>query len=121
MTQQTEPTADQALRERITTTLSAAGAFCGNCGFQPGDRGCPDCERCWADYAAALLPLFAEEVRAGADEIDADNDCSCSPRYTCPLCRATDRLRARADAIHPAANPAPAGPVAAADLPGVAS
>ncbi|MFH9236112.1 hypothetical protein [Streptomyces globisporus] len=34
--------------------LSDAGAFCGVCGFQPGDRGCPDCERCWAAYTKAL-------------------------------------------------------------------
>ncbi|WP_405769170.1 hypothetical protein OG539_32545 [Actinacidiphila glaucinigra] len=34
--------------------LSDAGAFCGQCGFEPGDRGCPDCERVWANYVAVL-------------------------------------------------------------------
>lgn len=52
--------------------------------------------------ADALLPLVTAEranaLREGADLIDADNDCRCDQGYTCPLCRATDRLRARADA-----------------------
>lgn len=47
------------LSELVADALSKAGAFCGACGFEPGDRGCPDCERCWASYADALLPLFA--------------------------------------------------------------
>lgn len=34
--------------------LSDAGAVCGTCGDQPGDRICPDCERCYRDYVTAL-------------------------------------------------------------------
>ncbi|MGW6288281.1 hypothetical protein [Streptomyces sp. NPDC055107] len=43
-----------AADETAIQALSVAGAFCGVCGFQPGDRGCPDCERCWAGYVKAL-------------------------------------------------------------------
>lgn len=34
--------------------LSNAGAQCGNCGDEPGDRNCPDCERCRERYVDAL-------------------------------------------------------------------
>lgn len=52
--------AEFELRNQIATALSDAGAFCGECGFEPGDRGkCTDCERCWSGYADALMPLFA--------------------------------------------------------------
>ena len=34
--------------------LSNQGAQCGQCGDQPGDRICPDCERCRGWYVAAL-------------------------------------------------------------------
>jgi hypothetical protein len=34
--------------------LSNEGAQCGVCGDQPGDRICPDCERCRRWYVAAL-------------------------------------------------------------------
>jgi hypothetical protein len=34
--------------------LSEQGAQCGDCGDQPGDRICPDCERCRRWYVAAL-------------------------------------------------------------------
>lgn len=55
-----------SLRDRIAAALSNAGAFCGNCGFEPGDRGkCADCERCWSSYADAVLPLLADERDAG--------------------------------------------------------
>lgn len=40
--------------EKAIQALSDAGAFCGVCGFQPGDRGCPDCEGCWRNYVDAL-------------------------------------------------------------------
>lgn len=40
--------------ERAIQALSNAGAFCGDCGFEPGDRGCPDCERSWASYVKEL-------------------------------------------------------------------
>ncbi|MGW5352223.1 hypothetical protein ACWERV_17140 [Streptomyces sp. NPDC004031] len=89
------------LRQRIAAALSAAGAFCGECGFAPGDRGCPDCERCWASYADALLPLVIEvraaELREVADLVAANVTCSC------PVCRArrdtAAMIRARADRI----------------------
>jgi hypothetical protein len=60
---------DSTLRGRIAAALSGAGAFCGQCGFEPGDRGCPDCERCWDAYADALLPLLtAERETVGREE-----------------------------------------------------
>ncbi|WP_331756749.1 hypothetical protein [Streptomyces decoyicus] len=34
--------------------LSDAGAQCGSCGDEPGDRTCPDCERCYQSYVDAL-------------------------------------------------------------------
>lgn len=34
--------------------LSNEGAQCGDCGDEPGDRICPDCERHRARYVAAL-------------------------------------------------------------------
>jgi hypothetical protein len=34
--------------------LSDQGAQCGACGDEPGDRHCPDCERCRRWYVAAL-------------------------------------------------------------------
>ncbi|MEU5322924.1 hypothetical protein AB0G67_40170 [Streptomyces sp. NPDC021056] len=34
--------------------LSEAGAMCGDCGDEPGDRKCPNCERCLRWYVAAL-------------------------------------------------------------------
>lgn len=40
--------------ETALQALSDAGAVCGDCGDQPGDRVCPDCERCRRWYVAAL-------------------------------------------------------------------
>lgn len=40
--------------DRAMHALSNAGAFCGECGFEPGERGCPECERCWSEYVKAL-------------------------------------------------------------------
>ena len=56
------------------------------------------------DRAAQLLDAVAAAAyREAADEIDNDCDnCTCTARYTCPTCQITNRLRARADAIHPA-------------------
>lgn len=45
----TTPADDTAMQ-----ALSDAGAICGECGDEPGDRNCPDCERCYRDYVAAL-------------------------------------------------------------------
>jgi hypothetical protein len=58
-------TAETRLREQLATLLSQAGAFCGDCGFQPGDRGCPACESCWTSYATVLLPLLRTQYAAG--------------------------------------------------------
>lgn len=56
------------IRELIKNALSGAGAFCGDCGFEPGDRGrCGACERHWDACATAILPLLdttAERVPA---------------------------------------------------------
>lgn len=43
-----------AADETAIQALSDAGAFCGECGFEPGDRGCPDCESSWASYVKSL-------------------------------------------------------------------
>ncbi|WP_392838670.1 hypothetical protein [Streptomyces sp. LN500] len=40
--------------DKAMQALSDAGAQCGVCGDQPGDRICPDCERCYRSYVAAL-------------------------------------------------------------------
>jgi hypothetical protein len=53
------------LRNKIQTALQEAGAFCGECGWQPGDAGCADCKRHWNRCADALLPLFRAERQAG--------------------------------------------------------
>lgn len=65
----TEPTAQ--ISEEIKNALSRAGAFCGDCGFEPGDRGqCPDCERCLDGYARALIPVLtsASATTASRDQ-----------------------------------------------------
>jgi hypothetical protein len=46
---------DPTLRDEIKSVLSEAGAFCGECGFKPGDIGCPDCQRCHNMYADAVI------------------------------------------------------------------
>ncbi|MFF9632912.1 hypothetical protein [Streptomyces fradiae] len=40
--------------EMAMQALSDAGAMCGVCGDEPGDRGCPDCDRCRARYVEVL-------------------------------------------------------------------
>lgn len=58
--------------------LSDAGAQCGDCGDQPGDRICPDCERCYGWYVAALRKAGwaprAETLNKAADAVVAEND-----------------------------------------------
>ncbi|WP_406730952.1 hypothetical protein [Streptomyces sp. NBC_01794] len=53
--------------------LSDAGAQCGDCGDQPGDRICPDCERCYGWYVAALRKAGwaprAEVLAEAADKL----------------------------------------------------
>ncbi|MGW0948477.1 hypothetical protein ACWD4O_38805 [Streptomyces sp. NPDC002623] len=40
--------------ELAVQALSNAGAMCGVCGDEPGDRRCPDCETCRRRYIAVL-------------------------------------------------------------------
>jgi hypothetical protein len=64
--------ADQhpALADRIADALSEAGAFCGECGFEPGETGCPDCIRVREVYTAELLAVVQPELDARDAEID---------------------------------------------------
>lgn len=48
------PLPDQQLNDRAVQILSNEGAQCGNCGDEPGDRICPDCEKYRARYITAL-------------------------------------------------------------------
>ncbi|MEU1443064.1 hypothetical protein [Streptomyces mirabilis] len=48
------PLPDQQLNDRAVQILSNEGAQCGDCGDEPGDRICPDCEKCRARYVTAL-------------------------------------------------------------------
>ncbi|MFE9003182.1 hypothetical protein ACFYOY_13720 [Streptomyces sp. NPDC007875] len=103
------PERETAIGDQITTALSKAGAFCGTCGFEPGDRGCPDCERCYSDYAAALLPIvraaLATELNPLRGElaayevmtpqscpkgIHADWMADSEHTHTCPWCELDD-------------------------------
>jgi hypothetical protein len=49
-----KPASEQQLDDQAVQILSNEGAQCGNCGDQPGDRACPDCERYRRGYVAAL-------------------------------------------------------------------
>ncbi|WP_406417979.1 hypothetical protein [Streptomyces sp. NBC_01614] len=73
---------DQQLNDdRAIQVLSDQGAQCGDCGDQPGDRICPDCERCRGWYVAALRKAgwapqpehdaLVAEVRRLRDEVAA--------------------------------------------------
>lgn len=54
--------------------LSNAGAQCGDCGDQPGDRICPNCESCRSQYVADLRAAgwapTGEALRELADRAD---------------------------------------------------
>lgn len=58
------PAREQEIRQQVVAALSIAGAFCGECGFEPGDVGCSDCRRCHAMYADAVLPILRAELAA---------------------------------------------------------
>ncbi|GAA0500887.1 hypothetical protein [Streptomyces olivaceiscleroticus] len=45
---------DSPADETAKKALNKAGAQCGSCGSEPGDRDCPDCERCYQWYVKAL-------------------------------------------------------------------
>jgi hypothetical protein len=49
-------------REQILAALSEAGAFCGECGFQPGEAGCADCVRVREMYADAVMPILERQL-----------------------------------------------------------
>lgn len=59
--------------ELARQSLSNAGAMCGSCGDEPGDRKCPDCERCLGRYVTALREAGwaprAEVLREAADKL----------------------------------------------------
>jgi hypothetical protein len=59
------------IRAEILAALSEAGAFCGDCGFEPGETGCPDCVRVRELYANALTPL-TDRLRAENEELAAE-------------------------------------------------
>lgn len=50
------------LRDRIAAALSVAGAFCGGCGFEPGETGCPDCVTVRGMYTDAVLAVVQDEL-----------------------------------------------------------
>ena len=56
-------TASEAVRAEVLSALSTAGAYCGGCGFEPGETGCPDCARVRGWYADAVMPI-TERLRA---------------------------------------------------------
>ncbi|MFI0900619.1 hypothetical protein [Streptomyces sp. NPDC020983] len=48
-----------SISELVKNALSTAGAYCGECGFELGDRNkCRACERCLDIYARVILPLL---------------------------------------------------------------
>lgn len=141
MTQQTEPTADQALRERIEAV--AERAISAWDAEVPGTDG-----HLHQVIAAALLPLFAEERAAEAhppihrwrvehidggewvpasglkenrDEAVAQLDAGKRARPLWADGSPVRRRLVRETTTYTVDGPTPAGPVAAGDLPGVAS
>ncbi|MER7806112.1 hypothetical protein [Streptomyces sp900116325] len=99
-----------ALDNKAMQALSDAGAQCGVCGDQPGDRTCPDCERCYRQYVAALraagwapraevLTDFAARLtrkarQMGAEWLRVDQVCEALHRVAAN----PDRFEAAADA-----------------------
>jgi hypothetical protein len=102
----TETTA--ALRQSIAQALSRAGSCCGQCGFQPGETGCPDCRRHWEMCADELLPVLAEAPLALSDperamlqfalELGQDQVFSRSSEFTDEDTAALESLHTRAAA-----------------------
>jgi hypothetical protein len=64
------------LDDQAKQALSDAGAQCGSCGNEPGDRTCPHCQRCLGWYVEALRKAGwaprAEVLREAADALEAD-------------------------------------------------
>ena len=101
-----------AFDNQAMQALSEAGAMCGACGDEPGDRNCPDCERCYEWYVAALRAAGwsprAEVLREAADELDTEfakvEEASFSDREVEEargLAAAAARLRRNADEAGP--------------------
>lgn len=66
------PLTDQQLaasRKEILAALSIAGAFCGECGFEPGEIGCSDCVRVREVYTDAVLAVVQPELDRLAAEL----------------------------------------------------
>lgn len=79
MTDSIRPDREAHLVEQMTQALSDAGAFCGECGFEPGDKGCPDCRSHWERCIEKLLPVVREVVAADARRAleDVGNEVAC--------------------------------------------
>jgi hypothetical protein len=97
-----QPTPDVSARDdQAKQALSDAGAQCGVCGDQPGDRICPDCERCYEEYVAALRKAGwaprAEVLHEAADVVGNDDDCACGGCDSCVPRKLADQLRRMAD------------------------
>ena len=46
------------LRAEVVSVLSAAGAYCGGCDFEPGETGCSDCRVVRGLYTDAVMPII---------------------------------------------------------------
>jgi hypothetical protein len=62
-----------SLDDLAVQVLSNEGAQCGNCDDEPGDRNCPDCERCRRWYVAALRKAGWAPRSEIQDQIDQAN------------------------------------------------
>ena len=120
------PLTELELRNQIAYALSTAGANCGDCSFEPGDRGkCRYCEQHWTWCADELLPLFAAAqarvaeleaqaaaaesrgraighvagLREAAEMIDVADDCGCGGCDSCTSRLDAARIRAHADLL----------------------
>lgn len=87
--------------ERLKQALSGAGAMCGSCGDEPGDRTCPDCERARGRYveaarAAGWAPR-AEVLRQVADLWMERSTTATVPRERMDLRYRAAELREMAD------------------------
>lgn len=94
--------------DKAMQALSDAGAQCGDCGDQPGDRICPDCERCYGWYVTALraagwaprAEVRAEDIALIEDRAD-DADFTEEPLFIVGLRSAADLLKNAAAAPVP--------------------
>jgi hypothetical protein len=103
----------QPLTDRIAEALSIAGVFCGDCGFEPGDTGCPDCVRVRGLYVAALLPLFDAEVHLAREAARANQMAVVGPELAArdaQIARLTAELEAAQNRVDAVLAMLPAGP-----------